>query len=138
MVAPLFDQFAAMQQQMFEQYHQSMMELLRAFGVLQRDREAAVDRELQAIRRLTREVRALHRELDLRRAADRGDRTVRSRAAEADEPIPLPPPAAGTGQDYREAAARIMERMVELQQERQTRWQRPPRQADPSPSAVGP
>lgn len=130
MIAPLVDQFALMQQQLFDQYHHSMMEMMSVFARLHQDQRGDVDRELKKIRRLTREVRSLREELDRRhegRGREPGPAPLRSsgldRATSKDEP-PLRSTPQGAPEDYRAAQARIIARMNELQQERQGRWQR--------------
>ena len=126
---PLLDQFALMQQQMFEQYHRSMMEMMRVFTRLNDDRQEAVDRELRRIKRLTREVRQLQRELDRQRQQEAGEgrpATLGARPAMVDdvEPIATAKAPQGKPEEYRAAHASLIARMTALQEERQTRWQR--------------
>ncbi|MEW4568661.1 FHA domain-containing protein [Tautonia sp. JC769] len=127
MIAPVIDQFTAMQQHLFDQYHQSMMEMMAVFARLHHEQQGLVDRELRKIRRLTREVRALRRELDQHReTAAAAPQHTPPQSPGSHEPIT---PArrgepSGTPEDYRAAQARIIARMTELQQERQGRWQR--------------
>lgn len=128
MIAPLIDQFNVMQQHLFDQYHQSMMEMMAVFARLHHEQQGLVDRELRKIRRLTREVRALHRELNQQRKAAAlppAPYNGLNHAADS-EPIVsgLHVEAPGSPEDYRAAQARIIARMTELQQERQGRWQR--------------
>ncbi len=128
MIAPLIDQFNAMQQHLFDQYHQSMMEMMAVFARLHHEQQGLVDREMRKIRRLTREVRALRRELDQQRKAAATatpaqlgiKQTVDSKPIDPGRPAEAP----GPSEDYREAQARIIARMTALQQERQGRWQR--------------
>jgi hypothetical protein len=126
MIAPLIDQFTMMQQHLFDQYHQSMMEMMAVFARLHHEQQGLVDRELRKIRRLTREVRALRQELDQHREAA----TAAPHPGHPHSPSPGPivsalrGEAAGAPEDYRAAQARIIARMTELQEERQGRWQR--------------
>ncbi|RUL85593.1 FHA domain-containing protein [Tautonia sociabilis] len=128
MIAPLIDQFALMQQQLFDQYHHSMMEMMSVFVRLHRDQQGLVDRELRKIRRLTREVRSLREELGRHRVE--GDPPEFSEAEPRPNPAPDPidprlrPTARGAPEEYRAAQARIIARLNELQRERQGRWQR--------------
>lgn len=130
MIAPLIDQFTTMQQHLFDQYHQSMMEMMAVFARLHHDQQGMVDRELRKIRRLTREVRALRRELDQQReAAAAAPPHNGKKPSTGSEPIVSAlrsdrAEAPGTPEDYRAAQARIISRMTALQEERQGRWQR--------------
>ena len=126
---PLLDQFALMQQQMFEQYHRSMMEMMRAFTHLNDDRQDSVNRELKRIKRLTREVRQLQRELERQRRAEAGDGRSPTLGARPDtvddvEPIVTSRSPQGKPEEYRAAHASLIARMTALQEERQSRWQR--------------
>ena len=128
MIAPLIDQFTMMQQHLFDQYHQSMMEMMAVFARLHHEQQDLVDRELRKIRRLTREVRTLRRELEEQRKTVAHSPTSRNGADLQSEPLPiasaLRSAPVGTPEEYRAAQARIIARMTELQQERQGRWQR--------------
>jgi pSer/pThr/pTyr-binding forkhead associated (FHA) protein len=127
MIAPLVDQFALMQQQLFDQYHHSMMEMMSVFARLHEEQEGFVERELKRIKRLTREVRSLRKELDdhrKRQAAPPPPPAPEPGRAALPEPAPLPTTPQGSPEEYRAAQARIIARMTELQQERQGRWQR--------------
>ncbi|QDV38472.1 FHA domain-containing protein [Tautonia plasticadhaerens] len=130
MIGPLVDQFDLMQQQLFDQYHHSMMEMMAVFARLHQGRQDHVDRELKKIRRLTREVRSLRKELDRQdgeSGRESGPAPPRSsdldRATSTGE-SPLQSTPRGAPGDYRAAQARIIARMNELQRERQGRWQR--------------
>jgi predicted component of type VI protein secretion system len=55
----LVSQFSSMQQQMFDQYNQSMMMMSQMFGALQRDQMGLVREELDRLQQLTRELQVL-------------------------------------------------------------------------------
>jgi pSer/pThr/pTyr-binding forkhead associated (FHA) protein len=52
-------QMASMQQQMSDQFHQTMMAVFQMFGTMHRDQMALVHEELEQIRRLSDELKAL-------------------------------------------------------------------------------
>jgi pSer/pThr/pTyr-binding forkhead associated (FHA) protein len=62
LLLPVIDQFSLMQQQMFEQFHQSMMMMAEMFSTLHREQMALVRDELGHMRRLTAELQALQAE----------------------------------------------------------------------------
>jgi hypothetical protein len=63
LLRPFFEQIALMQQQMAEQFHQSVMLMAQMLGSMQRDRLKVVRGELEQIRRLTDEIQTLRDEL---------------------------------------------------------------------------
>jgi pSer/pThr/pTyr-binding forkhead associated (FHA) protein len=62
LLAPMLNQFAAMQQQMFEQFHQTMMMMMQSMHITHRERMESVERELAEVRRLTAELYRLQAE----------------------------------------------------------------------------
>lgn len=59
MMATMANQFSQMQQQMFEQFQQTLMMMAQTFGSLQRDQMAQVRDELDQLRRLNQDLLAL-------------------------------------------------------------------------------
>jgi predicted component of type VI protein secretion system len=67
-LAHLTSQFGQMQQQMFDQFQQAMMQMAQVFGTLHRDQTALVRDELARLRQLNQELTVLHAELTARSA----------------------------------------------------------------------
>jgi hypothetical protein len=80
LVFPLLNQFNQMQQQMFEQFHQSMMLMVQMFGTLHRDQMGMIRDELDRVRQISQELLALQADLARHSAAKGGAR-----------PAPVPP-----------------------------------------------
>jgi uncharacterized small protein (DUF1192 family) len=85
MLVPLVNQFGVMQQQMFDQFQQSMAMMVQMFGTMHRDQMAVIREELDRLNELTAEFHALKAEL--------ASRTQDPSAA----PGTLPEPAGHTG-----------------------------------------
>jgi hypothetical protein len=153
LVLPLLNQFSWMQQQMFDQFQQALMQMFKVFGTLHRDQAEALRTELDRQQQLTRELREIQAELSRHPAAAPGrpdrlelaDRPAPPppAPARADQPQPRPPaytaapaPAAAArheqpipaandvGQTGQDVHTWLCERMAALQQERQSGWQR--------------
>jgi hypothetical protein len=149
-LVPFARQMGLMQQQMFDQFQQSMMMMFQMFTDLHRDQMGAIREELDHLHDLTREIQALQAEL-LRRSqppppAPNGSsdgpaadgRPPASRvngaghagpaagaanpaAASASLPKSIAPPP---GMSDDEVHAWLSQRILAIQQERQTRWQK--------------
>jgi len=61
---PLMNQFSLMQQQMFDQFQQTMMMMFQMFGTLQQNQMAALRDELDRVHQLTRELQTLQETLE--------------------------------------------------------------------------
>jgi hypothetical protein len=59
---PLLNQFAMMQQQMFDQFQQAILQMVHVFGALHREQMDAISGELNDLRDLTRELQSLERQ----------------------------------------------------------------------------
>jgi pSer/pThr/pTyr-binding forkhead associated (FHA) protein len=146
MLAPMLNQFAMMQQQMFEQFHQTMIAMIQSMQVVNRDRMELIQKELNEVHRLTRELHSLQVE------ASRPKETPPAPAPPIVPPAgpvrvvgssvtPPPPPPEPTRPAARPAAppkseraipkqshvdvhATLHQRINNLQSERQTRWQK--------------
>src|SRR6266852_4485154 len=60
---PLLNQFARMQQQMFDQFQQAMLGMAQMFGALHREQMDALQTELDDFRRVTRELQGLQTQM---------------------------------------------------------------------------
>jgi pSer/pThr/pTyr-binding forkhead associated (FHA) protein len=60
---PLFNQFALMQQQMFDQFQEAMVRLAQMFGAVHREQMEAIRGELDDLRNLTRDLQALQNQI---------------------------------------------------------------------------
>lgn len=81
----LVHQFGLMQQQMFDQFHRTMMMMFEGFAAMHREQSASVREEFDRVRQLSEEIEALRRETS--RLADA--------AAAKPSPPPSPPPLPG-------------------------------------------
>jgi pSer/pThr/pTyr-binding forkhead associated (FHA) protein len=126
-LGPMVQQLGLMQQQMFDQFNQTVMTMFQMFASLQRDQMGLVREELDEIRQLTAELQALQAELTnappAAEARDLGDRAGASSAAASPPPAAPadrpPPPAIGG-----EIHALLSRRIADLERERQGHWQR--------------
>ncbi len=148
---PFLENMALMQQEMAGQFHQSIMLMAKMFGSIQRDQLKRVRGELEQIRTLTAEIKALRDELeqiksapapaptpiapppasarDARRGHASSDRRNRPEQGVARSSIGTrgPKPAAPDRQirrDPKEAQNRIHELLARYESERQSRWSR--------------
>ncbi len=63
LLLPVIQQFNLMQQQMFDQFHQSMMMLVEMFSAMHREQAEWIRVELERLGNLTQELRTLQAEL---------------------------------------------------------------------------
>jgi pSer/pThr/pTyr-binding forkhead associated (FHA) protein len=137
LLAPVINQFSLMQQQMLEQFHQTMTMMAQMFGTIHRDQMALIRDELQQLHRVTQELQTLHVEL-AKRGSTPGEGEVGPRPAVQEKgpeaaPARPPQPTAGPVPDRpapRPAStpenihALLRQRLAALEQERKTRWER--------------
>jgi hypothetical protein len=154
LLIPLVNQFAQMQQQMFDQFQQTILMMVEMFTALHQDQVRVVQDELDGLRALTRELRELQQELagqgatatpptgEERRepapaaAADptpNGNGTEPPRGPTAAEPPRARAPAVDAARtapglehpgDRADIHLRIQQRIASIQRERQSRLQR--------------
>jgi pSer/pThr/pTyr-binding forkhead associated (FHA) protein len=159
LLLPVIEQFNLMQQQMFDQFHQSMMMLVQMFGAMHRAQMDLIRDELDQLRQLTEDLHTLQAELrkkspevnaaQVARPAildqlppDKEKQATKSEGAKqgvGGPPAPrepsasVAPPAlsgnpgearAPQGAPGEDIHAWLYRRINEIQQERQTRWQR--------------
>ncbi|MFL5242930.1 MAG: FHA domain-containing protein [Gemmataceae bacterium] len=65
-VAPMMNEFAAMQQQMFDQFQESMFMLVKMFRSVNQEQMKEIHDELDQIRELTKEMKDLQQQLNVR------------------------------------------------------------------------
>ena len=128
---PLVSQFSQMQQQMFEQFQQTVVMMAQMFGNVQREQMALIRQELEQIQVLTRQLHTLQSE---RMPQSTSPRQVSSQAAAPTSPTPSlswKPTASAAKADTPSAKpcepdvhVWLSQRLSALQQERQSRWQK--------------
>lgn len=144
-VTALAQQFGAIQQQMFDQFHQTMMAMFEGFATLHREQSEAMREEMEHVRRLSQEIEELQREterlIEASRARDEAAAKAAAAAAAARlaNPLPglvpppntIPPamarpagPATPTGDGTGDIHALLVRRLATMHNERQGRWQK--------------
>jgi pSer/pThr/pTyr-binding forkhead associated (FHA) protein len=71
LLVAVMEQFAQMQQQMFEQFHRDMQAMAGLFLAMHDDQMSAIRREMDDLRKLAEEIHSLQQELKLRPAVPR-------------------------------------------------------------------
>jgi hypothetical protein len=124
LLMPLVSQFSMMQQQMFDQFQQTLVMMAQMFGNLQREQMAMIRQELDQIQELTRELHTLQTE-GMRQAAAPSSAlssTAPTPSAKTEAPpAPAPDPSKLCDPDVHML---LSQRLAALQEERQTRWQK--------------
>jgi pSer/pThr/pTyr-binding forkhead associated (FHA) protein len=145
-LVPLFNQFALMQQQMFDQFQQALVMTMQTFGSMHRDQMGLVRQELDRLHELTRELHELQRELPKQKANgaiahSRPTAVPEPAAPPRREPRPerpkAPEPTAARNKDKAEQPASappsqssedvhlwLTQRIAAIQEERQGLWNR--------------
>jgi hypothetical protein len=131
LLMPLVSQFSQMQQQMFEQFQQTLLMMAQMFGNLQREQMALIRQELEQIQELTRQLHTLQSER-MRQSAS--PLPASPHAASPSSPTPSlssKPTASAAKADTPSAKlcdpdvhVWLSQRLSALQQERQSRWQK--------------
>lgn len=130
-LTPLLDQFGLMQQQMLDQFQQTMMMVVQMFGTMHRDQAELIRSEFERLNELTQEIQAIKTELTSRPEASRGTAPTGVPASESPGPESAKearserartatPPSA----DQEEFLLRLHQRLSAIQEERQSRWQK--------------
>ena len=144
----LVQQFGAMQQQMFDQFHQTMMMMFEGFAALHRETSGSIREEFEEVRKLSQEIESLREETarlaeattmsfqapallmtDLNRQppvnGSSGPREAPATAPETDRTVKahakVVPPLPDPHVDIH---AQLCERLNTIAAERQTRWQK--------------
>lgn len=134
-VSHVIQQFGIMQQQMLDQFHQSMMMMFEGFAALHRETSGTIRDEFEHVRKLSEEIESLRKETAKLAEASRtrpvapipprpatnghGPEERRPRA-EAFEPITKPTAAAPEGDIH----AKLLLRLTSIESERRNRWQK--------------
>ncbi len=125
MLLPLVNQFSLMQQQMFDQFQQTLLMMAQTFGKLHQDQMDVIRQELAQIRELTRQLHALQtegmRQTPLPQPASPQTQTATSKSKAISDAADAPVPPV---RDQGDVHSWLAQRLVTLQQERQTRWQK--------------
>ena len=99
-MSAMVQQFGLMQQQMFDQFHQTMMAMFEGFAAMHREQSESMREEIEQVRQLSREIEALQAETE-RLQTEARKRESAARAAELLRPgpgvPPRPAPAASPG-----------------------------------------
>jgi pSer/pThr/pTyr-binding forkhead associated (FHA) protein len=109
-LAPIISQFQRLQQQSYDEFHQTMLVVMQMFNVLNRDRLAPVREDLDQVYHLTLELQGLHA------SSGKSGETPPSGTA-----TPLPTPL-HEGHQATDIPAAVTQRIASLQLERQNRW----------------
>jgi hypothetical protein len=145
-LAPILQELGQMQQQMADHFQQTMLMVFQLFSTMHQDQMGLIREELAEIRRLSQEQQALQAELRRRDTVEAPNNgagaAVGAPAAETartpDRPIDegdvepaaasphrVPPPTrTSPGSSPHDLHALINRRLVAIQEERQTRWQK--------------
>lgn len=131
LLMPLVSQFTQMQQQMFDQFQQTILMMAQMFGNLQREQMAIIRQELEQIQELTRQVHTLQSE-GMRQSASPLPASPRATAPSSPTPsLNWKPTACAAKGDAPSAKpcdpdvhVWLSQRLSQLQQERQGRWQK--------------
>jgi len=127
MLMPLVAQFSLMQQQMFEQFQQTVLMMGQMFGNLQQEQVALVRQELDQIQRLTQELQTLQKDYPAQTPSAAPEPSPSPGDAEAKSSV-TPAAAASSVSSEAPAPAEIhtwlSQRLTAIHQERQGRWQK--------------
>jgi pSer/pThr/pTyr-binding forkhead associated (FHA) protein len=141
LLLPLMQEFSALQQHMFDQFQQTMVILVKMLSSMHQEQVSLIREELQQFQKATEELQRLQHQAqpstprpEARRADPPGrwqpgtwPGAKQPEAPAAATPTPPPPPKAEEGREpaSQEAVhAWLHQRIAELQEERQSRWQR--------------
>jgi pSer/pThr/pTyr-binding forkhead associated (FHA) protein len=152
MLLPVINEFNLMQQQMMDQFHQTMLVMAEMFTSLHREQTGLVREEMEHLRRITQELTTLQAELARQKAGEpapaptaapvpvipaenpEGEPTTTvaveppAVTAPPAEPVKFAPANGQEAASPAPAPADVHEwlnrRIVELQEERQGRWQK--------------
>lgn len=135
-VSVLVHQFGMMQQQMFDQFHRTMMMMFEGFATLHRETSGSLREEFEQVRKLSGEIEALRAETArLAAAASRAPERLRPPPTNGHGPAPPRGPPPDPAEAVRKATppppdphvdihAQLLMRLSTIQAERQNRWQK--------------
>jgi pSer/pThr/pTyr-binding forkhead associated (FHA) protein len=135
----LVHQFGMMQQQMFDQFHQTMMMMFEGFAALHREQAGSLREEFDQVRKLSDEIESLRKET-ARLAEEAAKPPLRPRSATNGHSSPAPSTEGASPPRPQEPAfkratppppdphvdihAQLLLRLSTMQNERQSRWQK--------------
>ncbi len=142
-VNSLVQQFGAMQQQMFDQFHQTMMMMFEGFAALHRETSSSIRAEFDEVRKLSQEIESLRAETAklaeattlsiqqpaFQRVNQPPDPGRNGRADRPDEPPKPAPPTFDKvvlplPDSHVDIHAQLCQRLNTIETERQSRWQK--------------
>lgn len=131
LLMPLVSQFSQMQQQMFEQFQQTLLMMAQMFGNLQREQMALIRQELEQIQELTRQLHTL-RSKGMPQSASPLPASPQAAAPSSPMPSLSSKPTASVAKADTPSAKRcdpdvhvwLSQRLSALERERQSRWQK--------------
>jgi hypothetical protein len=147
-LAPILQELGQMQQQMADHFQQTLITVFQLFSTMHQDQMGLIREELAEIRRLSQEQKDLQAELRRRDEASvaapspvngalpiqpervmppPADRTAARPSTAPPHRVPPPPPEAqgqARPQTQDDLHALINRRLMAIQEERQTRWQK--------------
>jgi len=147
MLVPLVNQFAIMQQQMLDQFQQTMSMLVHTFGKMHRDQMDVIHAELSRLHELTEEIQSIKDELAKTTSGARGNKPSEKAhpsatphrlpsGGNASSPATEQPQSAGSrsqlspgdsdaGADTdKDTLIWLHQRITAIQNERESRWQK--------------
>jgi pSer/pThr/pTyr-binding forkhead associated (FHA) protein len=138
LLLPVIDQFNQMQQQMFDQFHQSILTMAQMFSTMHKEQMTMVREEMDHLRRITAELQEL--QAQKAQSAQNGAEaktvaTVERKSAQVDvgeRPAAVPawdleskaPAEATANAGAADVHDWLSQRIASLQEERQGRWQK--------------
>jgi pSer/pThr/pTyr-binding forkhead associated (FHA) protein len=131
----LVHQFGMMQQQMLDQFHQTMMMMFEGFAALHREQAGTIREEFEHVRKLSVEIEALRAETAKLAEAAAARPAERTRPASYDPSTQIPGRSQFQGEPIKKAApplpdpdvdihAKLCLRLASIESERQNRWQK--------------
>jgi predicted component of type VI protein secretion system len=137
----LIHQFGMMQQQMFDQFHQTMMMMFEGFAALHREQTSSIRQEFDQVRRLSEEIEALRietaklAEATKAKTAERPRPATNGHSSHGSQSARTPSGNQAPGEPIKKANpappdpevdihAQLCLRLATMQSERQNRWQK--------------
>jgi pSer/pThr/pTyr-binding forkhead associated (FHA) protein len=136
----LVHQFGMMQQQMFDQFHHTMMMMFEGFAALHREQNSSIREEFEQVRKLSQEIEALRAETArlaeaAARPVDRPRPATNGHSSPGGQPAPTAGRNPAPGEPIKRPAlpapdpevdihAQLCLRLASIQSERQNRWQK--------------
>ncbi len=123
-VVPMLKQLGEMQNQMFAQFQQSLMMMMQMFGQMHREQMGAVQSELGRMTELNVELQKLQLEMTKSNAKKESPAPEAATPMEPASNLPAPDDVPAMTEESAENHNWVYERMNQLNEERQSIWQR--------------